>query len=78
MPRSGGSAESSVDPRFGPLQEGAAMSLIDPLLLSFLILILAIVGWQQLQLRAFGRRLQSLEKQHLALVEELEERLYER
>lgn len=54
------------------------MSPIDPILLSILILILALLGWQQLQLRALGRRLQSLEKQHLALVEELEERLYGR
>ena len=78
MPRGGGSAELSADPRFTSLKEGSARSPIDPLLLSFLILILVIVGWQFLQLRALGQRLQSLEKQHLALVEELEERLYER
>jgi len=54
------------------------MSPMDPVLLSLLILIVAIVVWQHLQLRAMGQRLQSLEKQHLALVEELETRLYGR
>ena len=54
------------------------MSPIDPILLSLLILIIAAVVWLHLQLRAMGQRLESLEKQHLALVEELEQRLYGR
>lgn len=53
------------------------MSAIDPVLLSILILLIAMVGWLHLQVRALGQRLQSLEKQHLAMVEQLEERLYD-
>lgn len=52
------------------------MSAIDPILLSILIFLFAMLSWLYLQVRALGQRLQSLEKQHLALVEQLEERLY--
>ena len=50
---------------------------IDPILLSVLILIAAAVIWNSVQLKALNRRLTALEKEHLALVQELEERLYE-
>lgn len=52
------------------------MSAIDPVVLSILVLAFAMVGWLHLQVRALNQRLQSLEKQHLALVEQLEERLF--
>jgi Tfp pilus assembly protein PilV len=54
------------------------MSPTDPVLLSILLVIVAILAWQYLQIRSLARRLQSLEKQHLALIEDLEERLYNR
>jgi len=54
------------------------MSPIDPILLSFIILIVVFLGWQHFQLRSLGERLRTLERQHLALVEELETRLYGR
>ena len=49
---------------------------IDPVLLSVLILIVAAGMWGFAQMRALNRRLTALEKEHLALVAELEERLY--
>jgi hypothetical protein len=52
------------------------MSIVDPVLLSILILIVAIVAWHYIQIRSLNQRLTSLEKEYLALVEELEERLY--
>lgn len=52
------------------------MSTMDPVLLSILILIVAIMVWHYIQIRSLNQRLKSLEMQHLALVEELEERAY--
>ena len=51
--------------------------VIEPLLLSAAILIAAVCGWNYLQIQILNRRLAALEKQHLALVADLEERLYE-
>ena len=52
------------------------MTPLDPVLLSFFIFVVAVLGWQQIQVRTLGQRVSALEKQHLALVEELERRLY--
>jgi hypothetical protein len=49
----------------------------EPLLISAVILIAAVCGWNYLQIQILNRRLAALEKQHLALVADLEERLYE-
>lgn len=49
---------------------------IDPVLLSVLVLLVSAVMLIYAQLRALNRRLTSLEKEYLALVVELEERLY--
>jgi hypothetical protein len=49
---------------------------MDPALLLTLILVVMAVAWNFVQVRALDRRLASLEKQHLALVAQLEERLY--
>ena len=49
----------------------------DPILLSILILTVAATIWNYSQTQMVIRRLNSLEKQHLALVAELEERLYQ-
>lgn len=50
---------------------------VDPILFSVLILIVAAVIWNYMQVQMLNRRLNSLEKQHLALVAELEERMYQ-
>ncbi len=42
------------------------------------ILIIAAIAWVFFQLRALSQRIESLEKQHLALVAELEDKLYPR
>ena len=52
------------------------MNAMDPVLLSILILVVAITAWNYTQIRSLNRRLASLEKEYLALVQELEERLY--
>lgn len=52
------------------------MDMMNPVLLSLLILIVAILAWHYVQIRSLNRRLESLEKQYLALVEDLEERLF--
>ena len=52
------------------------MGAMDPVLLSILILIVAILAWHYIQIRSLNRRLAILEKQHLALLEDLEERFY--
>jgi len=54
------------------------MDMMDPVLLSLLILIVAILAWHYVQIRSLNQRLGSLEKQYLALVEDLEERLFGR
>jgi Tfp pilus assembly protein PilV len=53
-----------------------SMGTMDPVLLSVLILIVAIMAWQYVQIRSLNERLRSLERQYLALVEDLEERLF--
>ncbi len=42
------------------------------------ILIVAAIAWSLFQIRSLSRRLESLEKQHLALVAELEDKLFPR
>jgi len=42
------------------------------------ILIVAVMAWQNVQIRSLSQRLESLEKQYLALLEDLEERLYDK
>ena len=48
---------------------------MDPVLLSVLILIVAAIVWNYALIRSLNRRLTTLEKQHLALLADLEERL---
>lgn len=48
---------------------------MDPVLLSVLILIVAAIVWNFALIRSLDRRLTTLEKQYLALVAELEERM---
>ena len=52
------------------------MTPMDPALLTTLILVVGALAWLFAQIRSLNQRLASLEKQHLALVEQLEERLY--
>jgi hypothetical protein len=49
---------------------------MDPMLLLILVLIVSAIAWTYWQVQALNRRLTSLEKEYLALVEDLEERLY--
>jgi hypothetical protein len=49
---------------------------MDSELLLTLILIVAAIAWSFVQIRTLNRRLTSLEKQHLALVAEIEEKIY--
>ena len=49
---------------------------MDPVLLLTLILIVAAITWSFLQIRTLNRRLTSLEKQHLALVAEIEDKIF--
>ncbi len=50
---------------------------MDPALLLTLILIVAAIAWSFMQIRTLSRRLTSLEKQHLALVAEIEEKIFQ-
>lgn len=50
---------------------------MDPVLLSVLILIVAAIVWNYVLIRLLNRRLTALEKQHLALLADLEERLFQ-
>lgn len=52
------------------------MEAIDQIFLSTLIVFAAILAWNAAQIRSLNRRLTSLEKEHLALVQQLEERIY--
>ena len=52
------------------------LSVIDPVLVLTLILIVSAILWIGVQMTTLNRRLATLEKEHLALVAELEERLY--
>ena len=54
------------------------MDMIDPVLLTMFILLIAVIAWQNMQIRSLSQRLGALEKQYLALLEDLEERLYDR
>jgi hypothetical protein len=49
---------------------------MDPVLLLTLILIVAAIAWSFVQIRTLNRRLTSLEKQYLALVAEIEEKIF--
>jgi hypothetical protein len=58
-------------------QEGSSiMNAVDPILLALLFFALAGAGWNYTQVRSLNERLTKLEKEYLALVQELEERLY--
>lgn len=52
------------------------MDVTVSLLLSILILVAALAGWNYLQVRALERRLAALEKEYLALVQDLENRFF--
>lgn len=45
-------------------------------LIGTLLLMVAAIGWTAVQLHLLSKRLSSLEKQYLALVADLEERLF--
>lgn len=49
---------------------------MDPVLLLSLTLIVAAVAWSFVQISTLNRRLTALEKQHLALVAEMEEKMF--
>ena len=49
---------------------------MDPVLLLSLTLIVAAIAWCFVQISILNRRLTSLEKQHLALVAEIEEKIF--
>jgi hypothetical protein len=49
---------------------------MEPALLLTLVLFVAALAWSFVQVRNRNRRLTSLEKQHLALLAEIEEKLY--
>jgi hypothetical protein len=49
---------------------------IDPLSFSVLVLIVAAIAWTYGQVQSLNRRLTSLEREYLALVAELEDKLY--
>lgn len=51
---------------------------MEPVLVLTLTAIVAAIIWNFAQMRALERRLVAMEKQHLALVADLEERLYGR
>ena len=51
---------------------------MDTTLLLTLVLIVAAIGWSFVQIRTLNNRVTALEKQHLALVAELEDKLYQR
>lgn len=52
------------------------MSAFDPIAVALLFLTIAFVAWNHFQIRSLGDRLAKLEKEHLALIQELEERIY--
>jgi hypothetical protein len=54
------------------------MSGIDPTTLALAFLALIVAGWSYVQVRSLSERLTKLEKEYLALVEELETRMYTR
>jgi hypothetical protein len=56
--------------------ENQTGDVMDSELLLTLILIVAAIAWSFVQIRTLNRRLTSLEKQHLALVAEIEEKIY--
>ncbi len=49
---------------------------MDPVLLLSLTLIVVAIAWSFVQISTLHRRLTSLEKQHLALVAEIEEKVF--
>lgn len=59
----------------GPDSFGQGIDMELSLILT-LILLVAAIGWNFLQVRTLERRLASLEKQHLALIADLEEKLF--
>jgi len=49
---------------------------MEPVLVLTLVAVVAAIIWNFAQLRALERRLSKIEKQHLALISNLEERFY--
>ena len=54
------------------------MSAVDPITVALLFLVLACIAWNYFQIRSLQERMTKLEKEYLALIQELEERLYSR
>lgn len=54
------------------------MDVVDPTTLTLVCLVLIVAGWNYVQQRTLNERLTKLEKEYLALVEELESRIYSR
>jgi hypothetical protein len=52
------------------------MEVTVSLLLSVLILVAALAAWNYIQVRTLNQRLSALEKEHLALVQDLENRMF--
>jgi len=50
--------------------------MVDPVVMALVAGVLIIAGWNYIQLRALEDRLTKLEKEYLALIEELETRIY--
>ena len=51
-------------------------SEVDPVMALTLLVIVCAIAWVYFQVAALNRRVTALEKEHLALVAELEERLF--
>jgi hypothetical protein len=54
------------------------MSVADPVTVGLLVLVFAFVAWNYFQIRSMDERMSKLEKEYLALIQELEERIYTR
>ena len=54
------------------------MGVIEPTTLALVLLVFVFAAWNFTQVRSLSERLAKLEKEYLALVEELEERMYSR
>ena len=52
------------------------MSVADPVTVGLLVLVFAFVAWNYFQIRSMDERMSKLEKEYLALIQELEERIY--
>lgn len=52
------------------------MTFLDPATITILLMIVAVSAWNFSQVQTLNRRLSALEKQYLALIQDLEDRLY--